>query len=370
MNSLFRVSLAALLSLSCLIAYGDKAGAEPTSANQAERSKLVPTRKLELLHAPEVHRELELSSEQIDSLENLFQEIDGIWFRSRLLPFPQQRQTVLDLQQRVDRWFQEKASASQRERLWQLEFQAQGTRGLLRPDVASKLGLREPQTQRLLTAARKAVEAQQALQAATRTGKESQELTDTYQKAVKREHAESQAILEPDQQRKLASLIGAPFDTSKLRRIYPMAPEFAEVTHWINSDPLTLQQLRGKVVLIHFYAFQCHNCHANFEHYRRWHEQSSDDEVVVIGIQTPETRMERNVDAIRQAAAERELRFPILVDLESKNWDAWANTMWPTIYVVDRDGYIRFWWQGELNWKGATVDQQIDTLIAELLAEK
>ena len=87
----------------------------------------------------------------------------------------------------------------------------------------------------------------------------------------------------------------------------------------------------------------------------------------MIGIQTPETSLERKPDAIREAAQERDLQFPILIDLDSENWKAWSNTMWPTVYVIDRDGYIRHWWQGELNWKGATGDQTIEGLVQELI---
>jgi peroxiredoxin len=145
-----------------------------------------------------------------------------------------------------------------------------------------------------------------------------------------------------------------------------MAPELVPVQDWINSRPITLKSLRGKVVLLHFYAFECHNCHANFDHYRQWHKKYG-GEVVVLGIQTPETPTERQADAVKQAARERNLEFPILIDLDSANWKAWSNTMWPTVYVIDRDGYLRHLWQGELNWKGAAGDQTIEKLIDELI---
>ncbi len=111
------------------------------------------------------------------------------------------------------------------------------------------------------------------------------------------------------------------------------------------------------------------NCHANFEIYRRWHEQWREKGVVVVGIQTPETSQERDPAAVKSAAAERTLEFPIMVDVASKNWDAWGNTMWPTVYVVDKNGYLRQWWQGELNWKGATADKTIEQVVEQLLAE-
>ena len=80
--------------------------------------------------------------------------------------------------------------------------------------------------------------------------------------------------------------------------------------------------------------------------------------------------MERDPEAVKNAASERDLKFPIMVDLASENWKAWSNTMWPTVYVIDKNGYIRQWWQGELNWNGATGDEIIHKLITELLEEE
>ena len=91
--------------------------------------------------------------------------------------------------------------------------------------------------------------------------------------------------------------------------------------------------------------------------------------MAVIGIQTPETQREQDPSAVRSAAAKQKLLFPILVDLDKANWKSWANTMWPSIYVIDQDGYLRHWWQGELNWKGATGDQTIDRVVQQLLSE-
>ncbi len=112
-----------------------------------------------------------------------------------------------------------------------------------------------------------------------------------------------------------------------------------------------------------------HNCIANFGHYRRWDETLRDKGVRVIGIQTPETAAEKRSDRVRAAAEKDKFHFPVLIDLENQNWKAWGNTMWPTVYIIDKRGYIRFWWQGELNWQGATVDQKIDSLINRLVAE-
>ena len=209
---------------------------------------------------------------------------------------------------------------------------------------------------------------QQRLREATRRNQAADPLREEVAAAVQAEQDGLQTVMKPEQLETLEQLLGKPFDTGQLKRIYPMAPELVPTADWITSRPVTRKSWGGKMVLVHFYAFECHNCHANFDHYRQWHQKYGDD-VVVLGIQTPETPTERQVDAVKQAARERNLEFPILVDLDSANWKAWSNTMWPTVYVIDRDGYLRHWWQGELNWKGATGDQTIEQLIDELRQE-
>ena len=337
----------------------------------AAQSGLVPQNLLGLVHAPEIHAELGLSDQQVRQLEDLFATIDGDWFRARIRPAEEQYATLGKLESRVREWFLQNASPAQATRLQELELQSQGTRCLLRQDVATKLQLDKIQQSQLLDLANKVAAAQSALQKATLENK-SQAIAGLNKRLANATKAEQQAarkIVKPEQIRMFTELIGKPFDTSKLERIYPMAPEFVPVDDWINSAPLTLKELRGKVVLVHFYAYQCHNCHANFDHYAAWHEKFPSDEVVVIGIQTPETRQERDPQLVRTAAQEKGMQYPVMIDLESKNWQAWANTMWPTVYVVDKNGYLRHWWQGELNWQGATADKTIEDVVTKLRQE-
>jgi peroxiredoxin len=344
--------------------------AQQSAPDSAQHQELIPQHLLSIIHAPEVHKELQLTKAQVSDLEALFDEIDGIWFPSRLLPPDQRRPVVAQLEQQVQQWFANNTSAKQQQRLRQLEFQAQSVRMLLRDEMSQPLQLDATQKTRFFELAKKTDEAKRKLQLATKQNKATKQLSDVALQAAKSERDALKSVLKPEQHQKLWELLGKPFNTSKLNRIYPMAPEFVAVKKWINSAPLSMKELRGKVVLVHFYAFQCHNCHANFDIYRRWHDQLRDEGVVVVGIQTPETSREHDPAAVEAAAVERDLQFPILVDLESKNWKAWGNTMWPTIYVVDKNGYIRHWWQGELNWKGATGDKAIEQTIEAALAEK
>ena len=334
-----------------------------------EQSQLVPRQILALVHAPEVQQELKLNSSQKRSLRALFAQIDGEWFRSRNLPPDKRLAAMMQLESRLWEWLQKQTTDAQQARLKQLEYRAQGIRMLLREDLRQQLALDADQQRQITELAQATQQATAKLYQASMQGQVSEELKQAVQSATQAEYDVLETVVKPEQRNKLAQLLGKPFDTTGLKRIYPMAPELIPVQHWINSDPLTLKSLRGKVVLLHFYAFQCHNCHANFGHYRDW-DNSFGEDVVVIGIQTPETSMERDPDAVRRAAADRELEFPILVDLQSENWKAWANTMWPTVYVIDKNGYIRHWWQGELNWNGATADQTIETLVNELLQEE
>ena len=350
-----------------LTSTADSSQAESVSK---EFRPLVPRQMLPLLHTPEIHQELKFSKEQVAKLELLFSEIDGSWFQSRILPAEKQLPILDSLDQRVQKWLADHTTKEQRERLSQIELQAQSVRMLLREDLADQIKLESSQQNRFAELARATVAAQAALQTALNQGSSSDDLQSKATAAAKAEQDAVKKVLKLEQQKHLAQLIGEPFELSKLNRIYPMAPEFVSVKSWVNSKPLTLKQLRGKVVLVHFYAFQCHNCHANFEIYRRWHDQLRSKGVEVVGIQTPETPTERDPSAVKSAAAERKLEFPILVDLESKNWAAWGNTMWPTVYVVDKNGYIRHWWQGELNWKGATADKTIENVVEQLLAER
>lgn len=368
--TLTRVSLGTRTISSLLIVAATLCSVSAAQVQSSSESgeAYVPHHLLGLVHAPEVHEELQLSDAQVKQLEALFQSIDGDWLRARNLP-PEKNAAVIDqLEKKVRAWFQANAKEPQWRRLQQLELRAQGIRILLRDDVKRQLALSDSQFQRFLELAKATQQASDQLSKAARQNTETQQLRNEVRKAQKAEEMAFAKVINPNQMRKLQGMLGPSFNTGQLSRVYPMAPELSPVENWINGKPVTLKQLRGKVVLLHFYAFQCHNCQANFDVYRRWHEKYGDD-VVVIGIQTPETARERDPLAVSNAAKKEDLKFPILIDLESSNWRNWSNTMWPTVYVIDQRGYLRQWWQGELRWQGATGDQMIEKLVDKLLSE-
>lgn len=320
---------------------------------------------LPLIHASEVQAELKLNGSAWNSFLPKLQLIDGPWWRARIRPTTEQRQITAQQETLLMDSFRSTFGLATANRLRQLELQAQGYRMLLRPEVASFLGISPEQKLKF----EQIFQATDTLMQEASNGSASAELLSRIQKIRAAEPTSAHAVLTPPQQVKMGQIIGELLNTSNLQRIYPLAPELIDSGKWTGKQKVSLAALRGKVVLVHFYAFQCHNCQANFHIYNRWQEQYGKRGVLLIGIQTPETTAEGDPRKVCDAAEADGFQFPVLIDLTRDNWNAWSNTMWPTVYVIDKKGYIRFWWQGELNWEGATVDKKIEKLVDELLKE-
>jgi peroxiredoxin len=185
----------------------------------------------------------------------------------------------------------------------------------------------------------------------------------------RQEFAWLRSVLTESQREKLNQLLGKPFDFTKVTLREAKAPEFTGVDAWINSPPLTLASLRGKVVVVDFWTFGCINCIHNLPHYRDWYASLPRGEVAQIGIHTPETAGEHDLEHLKREVKAKRLSYPIAVDNERANWTAWGNNTWPAMYLIDKQGYIRYWWYGELNWQGATGEPQMRARIQQLLAE-
>lgn len=340
-------------------------GVAPRLGQLPAESLRVPQNLLRLVHAPEVQRELGVSDANREAFETLLREVDREWWPARILPPAEQRRVVAAEEARLVAGLEVTLGADAIERLRQLELQSQGVRVLARPDVREILKLNSSQTKELDTL----FEETERLAVPASELKAEEAAIEAYRKAVSGEKSKAVAILVPAQLQQLSTLFGDTFETAKLERIYPLAPELIPSGHLFGDQLPTLRSLRGKVVLVHFYAYQCHNCVANFDIYKRWTAELRERGVEVVGIQTPETANERDPAKVIGSAEQEGFQFPVLIDLESENWKAWGNTMWPTVYVVDKNGYIRFWWQGELNWQGATGDQKIESLVDALLKE-
>jgi len=141
------------------------------------------------------------------------------------------------------------------------------------------------------------------------------------------------------------------------------APEFAAGT-WINSEPLTIKGLSGRVVLVEFWTFGCYNCRNTLPHVNRWHDRYSDKGLTVVGVHSPEFEDEKNVDNVRKQVASLGIRFPVVTDNDYQTWRAYKVEAWPTIFLLDKTGRVRWTHVGE----GAY--DEAERTIQKLLAEK
>ena len=141
------------------------------------------------------------------------------------------------------------------------------------------------------------------------------------------------------------------------------APEFAGISKWINSQPLTIEKLRGKVVLIDFWTYTCVNCIRTMPFLRDWQEKYADLGLVIVGVHTPEFEFEKNTDNVRAASTKFGLEYPIAQDNEFGTWKAFSNRFWPAKYLIDANGVVRYTHFGE----GAYGETEL--AIRELLRE-
>ncbi|XZE56445.1 redoxin domain-containing protein [Planctomycetaceae bacterium SH139] len=327
----------------------------------------IPPALLQMSRDSAIHRELKLSPDQVEQALAVTDRIDAMWWPSRNYDPTKQRQVVRRLTDELRAAWLQILDEEQRVRLRQLERQALGTRMMLSGDVADFLRLSLPVRERIKQTALETDSAAKKLQKELQAGEKLAVINDKLAAVKKKELSTVVAQLSPEQQKQFPELVGAPFDFSKIRRSNPRAPELiGQSTDWLQGGPLKLSQLRGKVVVLHFYAFQCINCRRNLPHYNGWFNDFSSEDLVVIGIQSPETSAERDPSRVKAALTDEGVKYPILFDGEAKNWQAWGNTMWPTVYIIDRDGFIRTWWQGELNWQGAEGEQQVREMIRKL----
>ncbi|MGH9971187.1 MAG: redoxin domain-containing protein [Pyrinomonadaceae bacterium] len=142
----------------------------------------------------------------------------------------------------------------------------------------------------------------------------------------------------------------------------PAAPEIADGL-WVNSEPLTLKSLRGRVVVIEFWTFGCYNCRNTLPFVKNWHDRYSDKGVTVIGVHSPEFDEERNIDNLRREVAELDIHYPVVSDNDFSTWKAYEVAAWPTLFVLDKQGRVRWTHVGEGAYDAT--EQVIRKLLAE-----
>lgn len=141
------------------------------------------------------------------------------------------------------------------------------------------------------------------------------------------------------------------------------APPLDGAVTWLNSPPLTLAQLKGKVVVVDFWTYSCINCLRSIPYVRAWAEKYKDQGLVVIGVHAPEFAFEKDVKNVRKAVADLKIGYPVAVDNNYAIWRAFGNQYWPAHYFIDANGQVRHHHFGE----GAY--DQSERVIQQLLAE-
>lgn len=141
------------------------------------------------------------------------------------------------------------------------------------------------------------------------------------------------------------------------------APEFRGIDGWINAGPLTLQTLRGRVVLVDFWTYSCVNCIRTFPYLRDWHRKYSDLGLVIVGVHTPEFEFEKRRENVEDAARIHGLEYPIAQDNDYATWNNYGNNSWPAKYLIDQHGDIRYHHFGEGAY--AETEEKIRELLAE-----
>jgi cytochrome c biogenesis protein CcdA/thiol-disulfide isomerase/thioredoxin len=128
---------------------------------------------------------------------------------------------------------------------------------------------------------------------------------------------------------------------------FGLGPDFTGISEWVNSPPLTLKELRGKVVLIDFWTYSCINCLRTLPHVEAWDRMYRKDGLVIVGVHTPEFAFESVPSNVRSAVKRLGVRYPVALDNKYGTWTAFGNQYWPAKYLIDRDGHVRYAHFGE-----------------------
>ena len=142
----------------------------------------------------------------------------------------------------------------------------------------------------------------------------------------------------------------------------PAAPELSNGT-WINSEPLTLKSLHGRVVLIEFWTFACYNCRNTLPAVKKWDAQYRDKGLTIIGVHTPESDLERSESDLRREVAALGVKYPVVTDNDYSTWKAYGVEAWPTLFLLDKQGRVRWTHVGEGYY------DETEAVIKKLLAE-
>jgi cytochrome c biogenesis protein CcdA/thiol-disulfide isomerase/thioredoxin len=141
------------------------------------------------------------------------------------------------------------------------------------------------------------------------------------------------------------------------------APELSGIADWINTNPLTIAGLKGKVVLIDFWTYSCINCQRTQPYLNKWYDTYQKDGFVIIGVHAPEFAFEKVPANVKKAVLDENIKYPVALDNNFSTWNAYSNQYWPAKYLIDKDGQIRYTQFGEGDYD--KTEGAIQTLLKE-----
>ena len=142
-----------------------------------------------------------------------------------------------------------------------------------------------------------------------------------------------------------------------------MAPELVGLEGWLNTEPFTMEDKRGQIVLVDFWTYTCVNCIRTLPYIKEWHDKYADMGLVILGVHAPEFEFEKLPENVVMARDDYDLKYPIAQDNDHQTWRAFENQYWPAKYLIDKDGAIRYTHFGE----GAYIETEAE--IRKLLVE-
>lgn len=135
--------------------------------------------------------------------------------------------------------------------------------------------------------------------------------------------------------------------TAQNLKNYGLAPEFTGITTWLNSEPLKLADLKGKVVLVDFWTYSCINCIRTLPYVTKWYDTYKDQGFVIVGVHTPEFAFEKVTENVETAISRHKINYPVAQDNDFKTWSAYSNRYWPAKYLIDKQGNVVYTHFGE-----------------------
>ena len=228
----------------------------PTAAQNVTGYSMMPDPLLFLLREPAVHDDLQLSREQQNRLFEINHSFDGLLLSTRNIPPEKSQAKIAEVMTATRDQMARLLSLQQQDRLRQIAYRLRGISCVLVPQAAAQLRLTSRQRDDIEAIVKETHETLKELHSATYQGKEAHQKSQ--QAAVAARRGEQQrilALLDDQQRQRLTALLGRPFDTTRLGNVSFKAPELSKNDKWINSQPLQLTDLRGKVIALHFWAF-------------------------------------------------------------------------------------------------------------------